>query len=128
MKGGDEGHLLRLSMQSQFQDAVRGIPQQGDRQGGKPAAHQLHHVTRPYADGLVTLAQGDAYRWGCRQHAQKGQGTALFGPGQGDDHGHDDPSQSRTANLSFATGEGTVAVMPTEARSGCPSAAPAFHR
>src|SRR5258708_23639126 len=56
MKGGDEGHLLRLSMPSQFQDAVRGIPQQGDRQGGKPAAHQLHHLTRPYADGLVTLA------------------------------------------------------------------------
>ncbi len=121
MKGGDEGHLLRLSMQFQFQDAVASIAQKRDRQRGEPSAHQLHHLTRPHTNHLVAFAQSRTYRWGCRQHAQKGQGTALLGPGQGDNHGHDDPSESRTAYRSFATGEATVAVMPTFADLAAPA-------
>lgn len=90
MKRGDEGDLLLLTVQTQFQDAVGGIAQECDRQSGKPAAHQLHHLTRPHADRLVAFAQARAYLWCGRQHTQKGQGTALVSPGQGDNYGHDE--------------------------------------
>ena len=90
MKGSDEGHLLFLALQAQFQDAVGGIAQKRDRQRGKPATHQLHHLPRPHPDRFMAFAQGRAYLWCGRQHAQKGQGTAVFGPGQGDNYSHDE--------------------------------------
>ena len=57
MKRGEQAHLLLLALQAQFQNTVSGIAQQRDRQGGKPAAHQLDHLARPHPGGLVTLAQ-----------------------------------------------------------------------
>jgi hypothetical protein len=75
MKGGDKGHLLLLTVQAQFQDTVGGIAQQRDRQGGKPAAHQADHLTRPHPDCLVAFAQGRAHRRCRGQHTQKGQGS-----------------------------------------------------
>jgi hypothetical protein len=48
-------------VQAQFQDAVRGIPQQRDWQRGEPTAHQTHHLMRPHSHRLVTFTQAGAH-------------------------------------------------------------------
>ena len=124
----DQRHLLSIGMQTQFQHTVRGIAHQLDRPVGKPAADQADHLVSPQSHCLVSLAQlCTDFRGGC-QHTQKGQGPALLRPGHGDDDCHHDPSQARAAHRPLSARESAIAVMPSEARSCCPSAAPAFRQ
>jgi hypothetical protein len=53
----DQGHLLSIGMQTQFQHTVGSIAHQLDGPIGKPSANEADHLMRPHPDGLVSLAQ-----------------------------------------------------------------------
>src|SRR5258706_8251499 len=112
MTSRDESDLLRLRMQSQLQHGISGITHQLDFSVGKPSADQADHLVRPHPDRLVPLAQAFTHLRSRREHTQEGQGPALFGPGKGYDHCHDDPAQARATHRALAAREGAVAVMP----------------
>ena len=65
---------------------------------------------------------------GRREHTQERQRPSLLGPRKAHHHCHHDPTQPRATRRAFSAGESAISIVPSEARSGCPSAVPAFHR
>ena len=53
----DQGHLLGIGMQPQFQHTVGGITHQLDGTIRKPSTDEADHLMRPHPHGLVPLAQ-----------------------------------------------------------------------
>ncbi len=73
----DEGHVVSLRMQTQFQHRISGITQKLDFTIRKPSTDQADHLMRPPRDGLVPLAQAFADFGRGRQHTEERQGPAL---------------------------------------------------
>jgi hypothetical protein len=108
---GDQRHLLRLGMQTQFQHAGGGVAHPRDVAIRKPAMDQTDHLVRPHRDGCVSRAEPFAHRRRRREHAQERQRSSLRGPRQRHDHRHHDPTDAWTAHRAFCAGTRTVAVM-----------------
>lgn len=117
----NQGDLLALGREAQFQHAVGGIAHQLDGAAGQPAADQANHLLGSPPNGFVPLAQPLTHFRGGRQDAQERQGPALLGPGNRYHYSHHDPAESWTADRSLATGERTIAVMAALADLAAPA-------
>src|SRR5215469_17114389 len=56
--------------QAQFNDTVCPIADDGNRDAGKPATDNHHHLLCKTSQGLMSLAQGCAHLWGGGQHTR----------------------------------------------------------
>jgi hypothetical protein len=74
---GDQGHLLRIGMQTQCQHPVGGIAHQLDGTVGKPSTNQADRLMRPHRNSFVPLAQAFTHLRGGCQSAQERQSPAL---------------------------------------------------
>ena len=69
----NQGHLLSVGMQSQFQDGVGSIAHELDLAVGKPSANQGDHLMSPHSYGLVPLAQLFTHLWSRGEYTQERQ-------------------------------------------------------
>jgi hypothetical protein len=117
---GDEGHLLRIRMETPFKHTVGSLAHALERAVGKPSPDHTDHLVCPHPHGRVPCAQPFTDFRSRRQYTEERPCPALLRPGKAHDNGHHDPAHAWTTDRLFSTGEGALAILPSCADRAAP--------